>query len=383
MKSILKSISFFLLFTFLGFALIIGCIALFTDTTIYEMMEKILNAGIFKILLSCIISITTLFLAGFLQIIIHEGGHLIMGLIYKFKFVSFRVFQLTLIKYQGKYKLKNFHIQGTGGQCLLSPPDAGLEKTAIMWYLAGGFLLNLLTAGICFTIWFSFDNLSMFLNMFLMYMSITGLLLALMNGIPLKASGISNDGYNMVLIHKDSTWINSFAAQLFINAALQEGTRIKDMPEAWFNNPVITNYKNIFQVSEKQIYATRLLDQGNYDEAHAVLNELNQHEKEMIGLLAKEIACELLFLELYHYQNMQRADELYTDDLKKYIIDNSKTMSSKQRILCILAHYKDNAYDQSKAIYENTLSKKQDYLMQGEVATDLEIMEKALCLVER
>ena len=118
MKSILKSISFFLLFTFLGFALIIGCIALFTDTTIYEMMEKILNAGIFKILLSCIISITTLFLAGFLQIIIHEGGHLIMGLIYKFKFVSFRVFQLTLIKYQGKYKLKNFHIQGTGGQCL-------------------------------------------------------------------------------------------------------------------------------------------------------------------------------------------------------------------------------------------------------------------------
>lgn len=378
MKSFLKTLLVFFLFGIFGFAIAITCILLFTDTTYPQMMENLGKANVFKILLSCAISIATLFIAGFLQIIFHEGGHLIMGLLNKFKFVSFRVGKLTLIKYKGKYKLKKFHIQGTAGQCLLLPPESGISQSAAIWYLAGGVLLNLLTAAICFACWFAFDNLPMFLNMFLLYSSIVGLLLALMNGIPMKVSGVANDGYNMILIKKDNQVINSLMAQLNINAALQEGIRIKDMPQSWFFNPEVSDYKNIFQVTEKQLYAARLLDEGNYEESYIIYNELDQHKDKIISLLAKEIACELLFIELYQYQNIARANELYTDDLKKYIIDNSKTMSGKQRLLCTLAYYKDNDCNKAKAIYEATLNNKENYLLQGEVELDLEIMEKVV-----
>ena len=197
-----------------------------------------------------------------------------------------------------------------------------------------------------------------------------------MNGIPLKMNGVTNDGYNIILLNKDSKWISSLMAQLYINAATQEGVRFKDMPEEWFNNPEITDYKNIFQVGEKQAFAARLIDQERFEEAHVILNELHLHEKEIIAVLAKEIACDLLFIELHHYQNNLRADELYTDDLKKYVLQSCKMMSSKQLVRCAWAHYIEDAFDESKAIYEKTLSMKNNYLMLGEVESNLEMMEK-------
>lgn len=376
MKKVLKFLFFYLLCIFAGLGLVMVGIPVFTDTTFSEMMEKFGNAGLLKIAVTCVISILMLFAAIFLQIIIHEGGHLVTGLLNKFKFVSFRVCNLTLIKEKGKFKIKKFFIQGTGGQCLLSPPDNEPHTAAVIWYFAGGVMFNLITAAICFAFWFSIEDLSMPMHMFLIYMWIAGVLLGLMNGIPLKMNGVTNDGYNIILLNKDSKWISSLMAQLYINAATQEGVRFKDMPEEWFNNPEITDYKNIFQVGEKQAFAARLIDQERFEEAHVILNELHLHEKEIIAVLAKEIACDLLFIELHHYQNNLRADELYTDDLKKYVLENSKMMSSKQLVRCAWAHYIEDAFDESKAIYEKTLSMKNNYLMLGEVESNLEMMEK-------
>ena len=79
-------------------------------------------------------------------------------------------------------------------------------------------------------------------------------------------------------------------------------------------------------------------------------------------------------LELHHRGDRARANELYTDELKKYIVQASKTMSSKQRILCSIAHYKDNAPDESHDIYTKTVNMKDKYLLLGEVETDLDLM---------
>ena len=45
-------------------------------------------------------------------IIIHEGGHLVTGLLGKFKFVSFRICNLKLIKEKEKFKIKKGKIWG-------------------------------------------------------------------------------------------------------------------------------------------------------------------------------------------------------------------------------------------------------------------------------
>lgn len=57
----------------------------------------------------------------FIQIIIHEAGHLVFGLLSGYEFVSFRIGSITLAKYDNKYCFKRFHIAGTGGQCLMMP----------------------------------------------------------------------------------------------------------------------------------------------------------------------------------------------------------------------------------------------------------------------
>ena len=71
--------------------------------------------SIIVIMLSAMISI-------YIHIIIHEGGHLLFGIISGYKFVSFRIASLTLVK-EDKFKFKRYSIPGTAGQCLMDPPE--------------------------------------------------------------------------------------------------------------------------------------------------------------------------------------------------------------------------------------------------------------------
>ena len=61
-------------------------------------------------------------LAMFLHSVVHETGHLVFGLLTGYKFVSFRIGSIMLIKESGKLRLKLYNIVGTGGQCLMMPP---------------------------------------------------------------------------------------------------------------------------------------------------------------------------------------------------------------------------------------------------------------------
>ena len=95
-----------------------------------------------------IVLFAAMYITMFLQIIIHEGGHLICGLLTGYKFVSFRIGSFTLIKINGKIKVKKLSLAGTGGQCLLSPPEMKDGKIPYVLYNLGGSILNLITAAI-------------------------------------------------------------------------------------------------------------------------------------------------------------------------------------------------------------------------------------------
>ena len=377
MKQILKFLSYFIGGLAIGVLIVIICIAFFTDVTLAELYDKLSGIGILSIIISCIGSIAALFIAIFAQILLHESGHLIMGLLAKFKFVSFRVANLTLLKENGKYKIKKFFIAGTGGQWLLSPPSETPSQSADSWYLAGGSLINIVTDIICFILWLKVD-MPFFFNLLTMYMWVIGLLFALLNGLPLRIGGITNDGYNIMLMRKDASCKQELMSQLYINAANQQGIRPRDMPDEWFAYQNITDYKNIFLVTSQLTYASRLIDKKEYEAAYTILNEMHNHANEIIKLLSHEIDCELLFLELHYRKDNTRANNLYTDELKKYVEQAAKTMSSKQRILCSMAYYVDNNHDTAIDIYNKVLSNKQNYLMLGEVEYDLDLDRKCV-----
>ena len=96
------------------------------------------------------LAILILLFSIFLQVLLHEGGHLVCGLATGYRFVSFRIFNLTFIRKDGKLCIKRFSLAGTGGQCLLTPPERPLEDIPTTLYNLGGVLANLLTAILAF-----------------------------------------------------------------------------------------------------------------------------------------------------------------------------------------------------------------------------------------
>ena len=85
-----------------------------------------------------------------IQLIIHESGHLLFGLLTGYSFSSFRIGTTMFLMEDGKLVRKKLQISGTGGQCLMVPPDT--EKPPFLLYNLGGVILNFITAGIFFLI---------------------------------------------------------------------------------------------------------------------------------------------------------------------------------------------------------------------------------------
>ena len=87
-----------------------------------------------------------LYLAWFIHIVIHESGHLIGGLLSGYTFSSFRIGSFMLLKENGKLVSKRLKIAGTGGQCLMAPPEMVDGKFPVVLYNMGGSVMNLLVS---------------------------------------------------------------------------------------------------------------------------------------------------------------------------------------------------------------------------------------------
>ena len=128
-----------------------------------------------------------------LQIIVHEAGHLVCGLISGYKFVSFRVFDFKIIKDEnGKLSFRYEKIAGTGGQCLMRAPEYVEGKFKFKLYLLGGVIFNVLFS---IVFWLILPSYYTFL------FALIGFTLAFLNLIPMGF----NDGMTFYHASKDET----------------------------------------------------------------------------------------------------------------------------------------------------------------------------------
>lgn len=377
MKTILKMIGGLLLGGLIG--LVIGglIVVLFTDTTWTEYLQKYYTIDISEGVAVFLVAIASLIVSLAIIVPIHELGHLICGLLCGYKFVSFRIFNYTFIKEDGKIRIKKFAVAGTGGQCLLTPPDLPIEQIPTGWYNFGGVLANIILLLIVLP--FFFLDLNPFVAEALGIFVCTDVIMILLNGIPMKANGVGNDGYNMKLLKNNLLSKQGIVNQLRANALIQNGVRPKDMPEDLFFNPQNINYKNALEVSIPLMYASRLIDRMEYEEALTEMEALYAHKDEIMPLYVKEIACELAFLYL-RTGKTEKAEKLLDKDLRKYIDTYRKMMSSKERILVAIALYLDKDEAKARNLYEQFNARKNEYLLQGEVKSDLALIEDMLAI---
>lgn len=377
MNQVLKIIGGFFVGILIGLVAAGAGLVLFGDMSFSEYIGKFSQLNVIEVIGIPLLSLAFFLIAIFLQVSLHEAGHLMCGLASGYRFVSFRIFSFTWIRQGGKVRMKRFSVSGTGGQCLLAPPEKPDEEIPVTLYNIGGVAMNFLTVLVALVPLVLIDDMPFLWKMFLIQFIGIGGFLGLLNGIPMKMGGIGNDAYSLRLLKRNPETKRALILQLRINALIQEGMRPKDMPEDWFHLEGKIDYSDMLQATIALMEISRKQDQEEWEEAYVRLEEAVSHSKELVGILKQEAEAELLFTA-WVIGKEERARELATDKLLAYIRAYSKVSSAKQRQLFALALYSERDKEKAEGIYRTVKAKRESYLMQGEVNMDLALMESLL-----
>lgn len=272
------------------------------------------GTGIFLLMGGLFLSVI---LFSYLHIILHEGGHLIGGLLTGYRFSSFRIGSLMIQRKDGKITLHLLHIAGTGGQCLMIPPALEGGKCPVFAYNLGGPLFNILLAVIAGAV--SFYVPSQLGTFALRLFALLGLFLGLTNGIPMRLGGVDNDGRNALSLTKDKAAMRAFWIQMQIAAQSAGGLRLKDMPAEWFIHPEPEQMQNNLIATLAVFHCNRLMDELHIPEAAAAIDELLQQENKILGLHRNLLRCDRLFCELVSGNRAEITAQLHTRELVKFM----------------------------------------------------------------
>lgn len=327
----------------------------------------------------------------FVHMVLHEGGHLVCGLLSGYKFVSFRAGNMIWVKQGDRIVLKRFNIPGTGGQCLLDPPnpDESGRYPNVLYNLGGG-LSNLLWSFLALAALGLFAE-GVMARSVLVAFALAGIYLGITNLVPLKAGGIANDGYNLRAFLRNPESGRALWLQLRINKLEQtDGLRLCEIPEEYFHvskDDRQTQETGPGSAAEVEpdggadplkdaielMYFQRLLDQKRFDEA-ASYGEKLAKKRDLLPIYRNILEVERLFLELIGPCRAEAVERMYTKPLQKYL-KMVKGYPSTHRVLC--AYGTRFAHDDAMAEREQKAFEKviKSYPTPGEIRTERELME--------
>lgn len=378
MKKIFHILKGFIIGSVTGIALVLAACLLFTDITPARFFDILAGEGLASVAVGCLLSFVALAIAFVLHIIMHEGGHLVGGLLTGYRFVSFRIFSLTLLRRDGRYIVRRFNIPGTGGQCIMLPPEGDTAKVPFVIYNAAGVAANILLTAAAVPYFFihSADS-GMFAFLLALFIVIAGLWTAIINGIPMKINGMCNDAGNIRLMLHDMQVRRHFVLQLRAHALCQNGMRPKDFPPEWFNIPDSCEEYGLINVVTDMFAVAREIDRADYSRAHTMLTAIRDRRPTLPDMYEKEIDCELAFTSLMlGYEDEARA--LLTPDLTAYIRRTVSYSSSKPRLLCAIALHLEHDSQKAATILRDTETQRDRYIMRGEAEADICAMRRML-----
>lgn len=270
----------------------------------------------------------TIIFSIYINIIIHELGHLIFGLLAGYELSSFRIGSLVFIKYGKKIELKRYNIPGTGGQCLMVPGYDMCNNSFVMYNL-GGSIFGLMVSLIVLT------TASVVKNPILLFIilefSLMGIVLNLINIIPMEMSGVYNDGKNALMANRDKDLANDFDSQLRINHRNMQGETYTDMTNLIYTQRKRVEGKDInvinswFYMAMVQYY----MENQQFDKAMEEIDYLLNNKEKLLGIYVNEIKTEKLFINII--EGRKNLDSDYKE-ISDYI-KSAKYMQDKTRVL--------------------------------------------------
>lgn len=292
--------------------------------------------------------LVTVYLAVFLHTFLHETGHMVFGLLTGYRFSSIRFLSFMFIKEEsGKIRLKKYKVAGTGGQCLMLPPEDGGEGCPYVLYNLGGCIVNLVIGIIAVGVHLIAGN--SIISLIFYIIGIIGIFTAVINGIPVQEA--SNDGYNTLLFSKNKDALKIFHIELNIVEKQSRGVPVSEMPKEWFDYlEGIKEFDNNMGVSAYTVVLGYYVEKKDFGKVKEMCVYAEENIKGMMALHEGIIKAEHLFVEIMTGMDKDKIEEL-TDDKNRKTYELLKTQISMLRVW--YAYY---------LLYKNDKDKAEKYL---------------------
>ena len=238
----------------------------------------------------------------YIHVVIHEAGHLVFGLLSGYKFVSFRIGSLTLYKSEGKWTWGRYKLAGTGGQCLMSPPELVNGLIPYRLFNFGGSLMNLIFV-IPVLIIVLGGNLGRYSEMFGVLWCLVGILAAAMNGIPMSVGAVDNDGKNALNLGKNPKALYAFWLQLKINQLQMEGKTLSEMSESWFARPGKEELSNPMTAVLAALNCNYTMELKCYSETSKLIGAVLDEASGMLPVHVMLLRIDQVFCEIMSSRN--------------------------------------------------------------------------------
>lgn len=369
-RSLVKNLLFMFIPILLALA---GGIILFFTTEYYK---NVFLAGgtLEREFLKLAVVFISIFVSLYIQIIIHEGGHLIFGLLSGYTFVSFRFGSATLVKDEGKWRIKKFSLPGTGGQCLMMPPEGSYDKVPFVLYNLGGAIINLIAGMVSILLVYMIKDMDIILKISLLVFGVIGILYACLNGIPLRYSGISNDGSNLVALIKDKEARKAFYLQLRVNGLATAGQRPKEWAISELELKEGADMANPMFTAIVLMRYNHYLDNMEFEKCKEILDSLKPYMNKMLGVYKYGVQCERVFLELVLKGDKSLVENIYDKALVNFM-KACKGMIDKKRVKMAYELLYNKDIEKANKIYEEAKATADKYPVKGEKIMEIMLME--------
>lgn len=285
--------------------------------------------------------------AYWLVVIIHEAGHVCMGLLTGSSFVYFRIGSFMIYKNQGKLKITRLNIPGTLGQGIMMPEECE-EPSMIkgVLYHGGGGFFNLLTALIILVTYPSVQNT--YFKAFMIILGALSLALGLINLVPSNIT-VPSDGYNMRAL------IRSKADRKAIHQMLRILGYTDCSPSEIPLREFVVPEEGEFAPAMKLMKGEYYLDAGNLAEAEELFAQSARKDTPNITFYRLLAEKDLLYCLLMRNADDSEITSLVDEELRASLENKADVSISRHRTLYAYYHLFTKEEDKAKAEYEEAM----------------------------
>lgn len=282
------------------------------------------------------------------NIVLHEAGHLVAGLLSGYRFSSFRIGSLMLIREGDKLRLRHYSLAGTAGQCIMAPPELVDGKCPVVLYNLGGVLMNFLVGALCLIIvaWFPIPPAA---GLLLMLLGITGVGCGLMNGVPMNTGMVKNDGGNVVELVRNPAAVRAFWVQLKVTEQLSKGVSLTEMDESWFALPPREQMGSCLIATLAVFRENWLMEKHQFEDAEALIDDLLAGDYGLAGLHRQLLICDKVFLLLLRGESAQALMDEPQQKFMKAMKTHPSVLRTQYAWACLGEKNREKAAEAEKA----------------------------------